>query len=179
MSILCQRAERAVCKALIQECSTALNGIDAFDAFEGASAASVANVYEQAVPDGETITLNFYTGETQEKVETPAIVVSCTNASEDQDVVGNAMLDVNIDLIFPAESDPTKNVIAQLENASVFVAQVIRRSDFADLCTVQHDSLTVIGVDPSGYSGGRITEGRQRMHRYGVRLYCACKMWVE
>lgn len=178
MSILCQRAERAVCKALIHLGSDDLEGIDLFDAFVGNEDTAIANVLEQAVEGEYSFTLSFYTGETTATISTPAIIVTSNNATEDQDAAGNALVDVQVDVMFPAESDPDENVIKQLEAASVWVWQVLHRSDLAELVSNEHDSLTVCGVDPAGFDGGRITEGRQRIHRYRVRLYCAGKTLV-
>lgn len=179
MSILCQRAERAVMMALLHEATTALAGVNVFASVSYAEGATVYNTLDQAVVGSESFTLNFYTGESEEQVTTPALVVSSENATEDQDAVGNALIDIQFDLMFPADSATAENVIAKLEAASVWVHQMIRRDDFGPLVNNQHCGVTVCGVDPSGYSSARMSEGRQRVHRYSVRVYAAGKEFVE
>lgn len=179
MSILCQRAERALMMAMLHESSTALNGVNCFASVSYSEGVAVKNVLEQAMLGSEAFTLNFYAGESEEQVTTPAVCVYSDNATEDQDATGNALVDVTVDLMFPADSASGENVIAKIEAASMWVAQMLRRPDLADLVTNQHCDLTCIGVDPSGYTSARVADGRQRVHKYGVRLYCAGKSFVE
>jgi hypothetical protein len=165
--------------ALLHEASTGLNGVNVFASVSYVEGVTVYNVCEQAVVGSESFTLNFYTGESEEQVTTPALIVSSENATEDQDAVGNALVDVQIDLMFPADSATNENVIAKLEAASVWVHQMIRRPDFASMVNNQHCDVSICGIDPSGYSGQRMAEGRQRVHRYSVRMYAAGRGFVE
>lgn len=159
--------------ALLHEASTALDGVNVFASVSYKEGATVYNTLEQAVLGSESFTLNFYAGESEEQVTTPAVVVTCESAQEDQDVVGNALVDVNCDLMFPADSADSENVIAKIEAASVWLHQMLRRTDLAAMVNNQHQELTVCGVDPSGFQSARVADGRQRVHRYSARLYCA------
>ncbi len=179
MSVICQRTERAVMMALLHEASTALAGVNTFAAVSYSEGVAVRNVLEQAVVGSESFTLNFYAGESEEQVTTPCVQVISENATEDQDAPGNALVDVHCDLSFPADSTSGEDVVAKIEAASLWLHQMLRRTDLGDLVTNQHCGVTVCGVDPSGFTSARTVDGRQRVHRYSVRMYVAGRGFVE
>lgn len=179
MSIINQRVERALLKAFLHEASTSLQGVNCFAPISYKEGVAVKNVLDQAVIGSEAFTINFYCGESEEQLTVPCLSIVAENSTEDADAPGNALVDVRLDLMFPADSDSTGSVIAQIEAASVWLHQMVRRDDLDELVNNQHDNVTVCGVDPSGYQSVRAVDGRLRVHRYSVRLYCAGIMTVE
>ena len=165
--------------ALLHEASRSLEGVNVFAPISYKEGVSVHNVQPQAVVDETTFTLNFYCGESEEQVTVPCVCVVAENAQEDQDVVGNALIDIRCDLMFPADSDSTGSVITAIEAASVWLHQMLRMSNLGQLVTNQHNDLTVLGIDPSGYQSARMVDGRVRVHRYSIRMYCAGFQTVE
>lgn len=166
MSAICQRLESALVRHLLQ---VAGNGDLLANSFALATHASRIDVTPAGLlvylEDSPSFTLSIYSGESEESVTLPAIVVACDSAQRMEEVPNVQTCNVEVSLEVSADSKEGFDSVAWLDQASRWLHDTLSGTvGFArDLEACEPD---VVISYISNAECGRGSDGRRRIHRW-------------
>jgi hypothetical protein len=170
MSAICQRIESALVRYLLQ---VAGNGDLLANSFALATNASQVQVTPIGLlvqmEDNASFTLNFYSGESEERVQLPAIIVVCDTAQRMEDVPNVQTCNVEVSLEVQCDSTEGVNSVAWLDQASRWLHSELSGSvALARDLEVCEPGMVVSFV--SHAECGRAVDGRRRIHRWSFQI---------
>lgn len=120
---------------------------------------------------GSRFELNWYVGETTDVIRLPAVVVISPTATEDEHLNRNFFCDVDIEVRFWGHNwSSYPDVVASLEEISEAIRAALLSDDLPNELSVVEPAFSCQGV--ASRTCGRVVEGKVRMHRYTLNLYC-------
>jgi hypothetical protein len=172
MSVLCQRLERAVINYLR---TSALDDGGLLKKETGELIVTDAGFRIRIArgADFRELDVNLYVGEWDEEVKIPAVIAIAETGIEDESDwgTGNLASDLAVELRFPADDYAAEpDVIAALLELSAALMDRLWIAELADILSRHETDFTCQGV--ISRQAARVTDGRVRIHRYGLQLYC-------
>ena len=164
MSVICQRLESSMLKALLQSGSEELLTSNSFALATDAIAVEIVNTRLHWDSAFGSFDLNFYTGLSQQEQVLPAVTIACTQAQADEAAPAVHSCEMQIALKFPAD-DSTANpdVPAALHGVGVWLENelAIPSRTRENLEKAEH-SVVVTGVTTASGSRGIDADNRSR-----------------
>jgi hypothetical protein len=164
MSVICQRLESSMLKALLQSASTETAVSNSFTQATEATSVHIDNTTLFWDSAFGSFVLNFYTGLSQEEQKLPAVTIACTQAQADEAAPAVHSCEMQIALKFPAD-DSTANpdVPAALHGLGVWLeAELAIPSRTRENLEKAEHSVVVTGVTTATGSRGIDADNRSR-----------------
>jgi hypothetical protein len=177
VSVICQRLESSMLKALLQSATHELAISNSFTLATEALTIQVTNTLVHADADFPSFTLSFYCGLSQVEQKLPAVTISCTQAQADEAAPAIHSCEMAVLLKFPAD-DSTENpdVPAALHGLGVWLENELaipsRTRD--NLENAEH-SVIVTGVTTATGARGLDADNRSRWLFFTFTVIAALK----
>lgn len=170
MSAICQHIESALVRHLLQ---VAGNGDLLANSFALATHASRIDVTPTGLlvytDDAPSFTLSIYSGESEERVALPAIVVVCDSATRMEEAPNVQTCNVEVSLEVSADSKEGFDSVAWLDQASRWLHGALSgKTGFARDMEACEPGLVVSYI--SNAECGRSVDGRRRIHRWSFQI---------
>jgi len=170
MSAICQHVESAIVRWMAQSAGEQNLLANSFALATNASRVEV-------IPTGLLVThgdkasfrLNFYSGESEEKVELPAVVVTCQSGQRMDDAPNIQTCEVDMTLEVQCDSKDGFDSVEWLDQASRWMhGQLSGTTNVERELEIADPALVVSYV--SNPEVGRAAEGRRRIHRWAFQV---------
>lgn len=170
MSAICHAIESAFVRMLCQLAGSTEGVANSFALATHAKAVDVVPggllVY---MDDAPNFTVNFYSGQSEEKVELPAIIVTCDNGQRIEEAANVQTCNVELSLEVQCDSKQGVNSVEWLDQASRWLHDLLSGSyGLARDIETADPNLVVSYVSTA--ECGRSAEGRRRINRWAFQI---------
>jgi hypothetical protein len=164
MSVLCQRLESSLLKALLQSATPETDVSNSFSQATEAISVAVTNTGIQWDSAFGSFILNFYTGLSQEEQTLPAVTIACVQAQADEAAPAVHSCEMQVALKFPADdSSAIPSVPEALHGLGVWLENEFAiPSRTRDNLEMAEHSVIVTGVTTATGTRGIDADNRSR-----------------
>lgn len=168
--MICQAVETALVRYLIQRGAATHASATSFGLLPAATSVTItpAGLMCQS-DDSATFTVNFYSGESEDRISLPAIIVTAQSSQPVEGASNLHTVSVEVTLEVQCDSSTTVNSVAWLGQASRWIhGELSGTAGLMPGLEAAEPSLVITGT--TAPQMGRVSEGRRRIHRWEFQV---------